>query len=432
MEILSLGEKIKRKRKEFNMTLKDLAGDRITPGQISLVESGKSNPSMDLLEYLADNLGTSVEYLMESEESQAQKICVYFENMAKAYLLNGDVEKSEIYLEKALLYSEKYLLSLIEAEAHYIRGKIYLYKKAYSLAQQSFLESNVIFMKNNAYEKVIKTLLNLGIITLTLRAYHSSITYFQQAEKLYKDNEIGDDYLIGEIYYFISYNYFKLENVDKARHYCYLAENQFKILNDKKHYAKNLLKLAEVASDDGDMERAIKYSNKSLRVYREIDQNKLTSSIENDLGKLFSEFNLIETSFNHLNRAREMRVQQNDDMLIETLINICENHIRLKNIEKSKKLLSEIREFANDKNPKVIIKYYLLKYRVDLQEQSEIEAENTLIMALTISKNMELIKSAGDISIILGNFYMSKGNMIDASKYLSEGMEIFKELNIIK
>jgi transcriptional regulator with XRE-family HTH domain len=73
MEILSLGEKIKRKRKQLNMTLKDLAKDRITPGQISLVESGRSNPSVDLLEYLADTLNTTVEYLMESEESQAEK-----------------------------------------------------------------------------------------------------------------------------------------------------------------------------------------------------------------------------------------------------------------------------------------------------------------------------------------------------------------------
>ena len=37
MEILTLGDKIKRRRKELEMTLKDLAGDRITPGQISLV-----------------------------------------------------------------------------------------------------------------------------------------------------------------------------------------------------------------------------------------------------------------------------------------------------------------------------------------------------------------------------------------------------------
>ena len=46
-------KKLNEERKELNMTLKDLAGDRITPGQISLVESGRFNPSMDLLEYLA-------------------------------------------------------------------------------------------------------------------------------------------------------------------------------------------------------------------------------------------------------------------------------------------------------------------------------------------------------------------------------------------
>ena len=78
MEILSLGEKIKKKRKALNMTLKDLAKDRITPGQISLVESGRSNPSMDLLEYLSLNLNTTVEYLIESEDSQAEKISKYY------------------------------------------------------------------------------------------------------------------------------------------------------------------------------------------------------------------------------------------------------------------------------------------------------------------------------------------------------------------
>ncbi len=73
MEILSLGEKIKRRRKELNMTLKELAGERITPGQISLVESGRSNPSMDLLEYIAITLNTSVEYLMETEKHKLKR-----------------------------------------------------------------------------------------------------------------------------------------------------------------------------------------------------------------------------------------------------------------------------------------------------------------------------------------------------------------------
>ncbi|EGO86688.1 XRE family transcriptional regulator, partial [Clostridium botulinum C str. Stockholm] len=73
------------------MTLKDLAGDRITPGQISLVESGKSNPSMDLLEYLANTLNISIEYLMESEETQAEKICIYYENISESHILNNQL-----------------------------------------------------------------------------------------------------------------------------------------------------------------------------------------------------------------------------------------------------------------------------------------------------------------------------------------------------
>ena len=43
MNILSLGEKIKKLRKEKNMTLKELAGDRITAAQISHIERDKSH-----------------------------------------------------------------------------------------------------------------------------------------------------------------------------------------------------------------------------------------------------------------------------------------------------------------------------------------------------------------------------------------------------
>ena len=60
MQILSLGEKIKKLRKEQNMTLKELAGDRITAAQISHIERDKSHTSQELLEYSADKFGVSV------------------------------------------------------------------------------------------------------------------------------------------------------------------------------------------------------------------------------------------------------------------------------------------------------------------------------------------------------------------------------------
>lgn len=296
MEILSLGEKIKRKRKELNMTLKDLAGDRITPGQISLVESGRSNPSMDLLEYLADALKTSVEYLMESEETQAEKICMYYEQVAEAYILSGDYFMGERYIENGLYYSEKYNLEYRKARILFLTGKIHMLKDELVAAQQYFLSSNVIFIKNNNFEEVVKTFLCLGKITLKLKAYHSTSSYLKQAEKVYIDNNIGNDQLLGEIYYYMANSFFKTDNVKQSIDYAFLAKEKFQKIYNKKDYARTLLLLSDEYSESGDLINAIKYSKKALEVYQELEDISSIAEIENSLGRLFYEFENIEES----------------------------------------------------------------------------------------------------------------------------------------
>ncbi|MDZ5035031.1 transcriptional regulator, partial [Clostridium perfringens] len=144
----------------------------------------------------------SVEYLMESEETQAEKISIYYEQIAQSYILSGDYITGEKYIENALYYVEKYNLEYRKAKILYLRAQIYVEKNELTLAQQFFLSSNVIFIKNNNYEEVINTFLNLGKITLHLKAYYSASSYLRQAEKVYLDNNIGTDSLLGEIYYY--------------------------------------------------------------------------------------------------------------------------------------------------------------------------------------------------------------------------------------
>jgi len=432
MEILSLGEKIKRKRKELNMTLKDLAGSRITPGQISLVESGKSNPSMDLLEYLANTLNTAVEYLMESEEAQAEKICLFYQNIAEAHILNNDLQQAEQNIEKSIYYSEKYKLEYRRARNLSLRGDIYLARKDIAEAQQVFLSSNVIFIKNNSYEEIIKTFLKLGVITLELRGYQSASSYFKQAEKVFMDNQMGNDFLLGKIYYYIGYTYFKLEDMEKAIKYSYLAQEKFKQIDNKKEYANSLLLLAYEYNKKGDIKNAIKYSKITLKVFNEIDNLTYVSEIENNLGRLFYEFENMEESFIHLNKSKEIRQKTNDLKLIDTLANICENYIKLKSISQAKEVLEHILEYIEDGNYKALCQYYLLKYRVDLLEDNKSEAEKTLLKALDFVKEQDQIKESAEISIMIGKFYIDGGRTSDAAKYLNEGVELFKKLKVIK
>lgn len=432
MEILSLGEKIKRRRKELNMTLKDLAGDRITPGQISLVESGRSNPSMDLLEYLANTLKTSVEYLMETEETQAEKICTYFEQVAESYILAGDMILGEKYIENSLYYAEKYNLEYRKAKNMYLRGQIYMKKEEFVSAQQFFLSANVIFIKNNYYEEMIRTFLYLGKITLELKAYHSASSYLKQAEKVYVDNNLGDDYLLGEIYYNMAVTYFNIEDTKNSINYSYLAKSKFEQLYDKKKYAKTLLLLSEEYNKKGDLESAIKYSKNALQVYYELADAENISNIENNLGRLFCQFDNIEESFVHFEIAKEIRSRQKDNKIIETLINICENYIKLKDTNKCKEVLEEIEKVLDTSDEDAFIEYKLLNYRISLLKENFIEAENVLQDTFRIAKEGKINKKAGEIAVLLGKFYLDHKNDSEAAKYLNEGVSIFKELGVIR
>lgn len=432
MEILSLGEKIKRRRKELNMTLKDLAKDRITPGQISLVESGRSNPSMDLLEYLSSSLNTTVEYLMESEESQAEKISRYYSQVAESYILIEDYSKGEEYIQEALKYTEKYNLEYRKAKILYLRGLTNILKGELTLAQQFFLSANVIFIKNNNYEEIIQTFLNLGRITLDLKAYNSASSYLRQAEKVYTDNNIGNDYILGKIYYYMSKTYFAIEDTENAKEYAYLAKGKFEQIYDKKEYAKTLLHISEEYSDKGDLANAIKFSDKTLKIYEEVNRINNLSSIENNLGKMFYDFEKIEESFKHYKLAKEIIGNQNDKLFVETTLNMCKNHIKLKNIIKCEALLKEVYPRISDDNYEGIIEYNLIRYRIHTIKEEFDSAEMILIQTYKLAKDKGLYKKAGELAIMLGKYFMDKKYMDKATEFLDEAVSLYKQEGILE
>ena len=431
MEILSLGEKIKRRRKELNMTLKDLAGTRITPGQISLVESGRSNPSMDLLEYLAGALKSSVEYLMESEETQAEKICIYYEQIAESYILNSEFILGEEYIEKALYYAEKFDLEYQKALNLYLRSKICMEKNELALAQQLLLSANVIFIKNNSYNEMAKSFLYLGKITAQLRAFHSTISYLRQAEKIYIDNNLGDDFMLGEIYFQMAEAYYKLEDNKSAMDYSFLAREKFDQIHNREKYAKTLLQISEEYNKKGDLLNAIKYSKKTLEVYKELQEEKKVSGIENSLGKLFYHFDNIEESFKHFEIAKDIRIRTNDSSVIETMMNICENYIKIKSVENCEKVLAQLSDLIQEDDVDMIIRKNLLWARVYSLKEMYDEIERILIETFKYSKANGASENTAKLAIMLGKYYIDFKKDSEAAKYLDEGVNIFKELGLL-
>ena len=68
--IETLGERIRKLRKQQKLTLEALAGKELTKGMLSLIENNKANPSMESLSYIAERLGVEVVELLEEVSTQ--------------------------------------------------------------------------------------------------------------------------------------------------------------------------------------------------------------------------------------------------------------------------------------------------------------------------------------------------------------------------
>ena len=68
--IETLGERIRKLRKQQKFTLEALAGSELTKGMLSLIENNKANPSMESLTYIAKRLGVEVSELLEEVSSR--------------------------------------------------------------------------------------------------------------------------------------------------------------------------------------------------------------------------------------------------------------------------------------------------------------------------------------------------------------------------
>ena len=166
-------------------------------------------------------------------------------------------------------------------------------------------------------------------------------------------------------------------------------------------------------------------------MYGKLEEEKNISAIENNLGKLFFEFDNIEEAFRHYNVAKEIRMRNNDTNVIETLINICEGYIKIKEIDKCEEVLEEIKTLIDGTDVEQIIEQNLLWYRVYTIKEMADEAELVLLETFNLAKVNGLEKRAAELAILLGRYYIGIKKDYEAAKYLDEGVKIFRNLGIL-
>lgn len=430
MEILSTGEKIKKHRKKLGMTLKDLAGNRITTGQISLIESGKSNPSMDLLQYLADSLNISVEYLIESEYNQAIKICNYYEDMAFCFVYQNDLERANEYLSNIENILNDYDIEEFRYKISFINGIINYKLGNYSIATYNFLSSNVGFLKYSMYKELVDSYLYLSYICIGNEDNIGSIIHLECAIKIIESHIVNRDVSLFKAYYLISDCYFKVGDGYQGNYYLNKAMSILDNVYNPRGKIDIFLNQSEDYMELNDIDNAIKFSKLSREYFEDINRMENVNLVQVGISNRLIEKNKLVDAKIYLNRAKNIVEDYNFDNLLEIYGVFISLYIKENSIDKAKYYLCKYEKILDMGNIEGVLRFFILKYKVHMLEESYADAEILLILAYNFFKDNKFHKQSGDFCLYLSKLYFDMGRYVESSNSMDEVLVQYEKANL--
>ena len=430
MNILSLGEKIKKLRKEKNMTLKELAGDRITAAQISHIERDKSHTSYELLEYLSERLDVSIDYLLETKEMQSKKITDNLILQSEIYIKRDALDEAEKEIHEIIEICEEYGLSENYGKCNYLLGDIYLKRKDGATANFYFEKALFYFIKNDDKKRIFQCYMNIANIYFDEEFYQVSLTNYYFAKDILEEINIDDPDTYKELYSKISKCYMKLNDSEKSLEFIEKIGNIDNDYSPEQEIELLVLKAKKLLAE-GEYVKSKDYFANALKIIEKEENKDKLAQIYLTVGSIYAEMGDNEKFLEYSEKVYDIKKNDTDEYMMNSLYNIIQSYIDADDFEMAKKY-SKLALAAAIKNKSKYDEYKALKYYCDIYKykgETDISIEY-LIKCIEIVSKLDEEKILGNLYIELGQLYSGISKEKELECY-QKGITIFKDLEII-
>lgn len=430
MNILSLGEKIKKLRKEKNMTLKELAGDRITAAQISHIERDKSHTSYELLEYLSERLDVSIDYLLETKEMQSKKITDNLILESEIYIKKGELDDAEKEIHQIIEICEEYDLSENYGKCNYLLGNIYLKRKDSRKANFYFEKALFYFIKNDDKKRIFECYMNSADIYFEDGFYQVALKNYSFAKDILNQITTDEPDTYKDLYSKISKCYMRMDDSEKALEYIELIGSIDNNYSPTQEVEMLVLKAKKLLSE-GKYLDSKDYFTKALKIIEKEENKDKLAQVYLTVGKIYGEMGDNEKLLQYSEKVYDLKKSDSDEYMMDSLFNIIESYIDSNNFEQAKKY-SKLALAAAIKTKSKYDEFRALKYYCDIYKykgETEISIEY-LLKCIDIVSTLDKEEVLGNLYIELGQLYsgISKDKELECYQ---KGVTIFKNLEII-
>jgi tetratricopeptide (TPR) repeat protein len=348
---LRLGERLRQLRGAAGMTQTDLAGDRFSKEYVSQIERGKTRPTRETIDWLAQRLGVDPGFLANGvsadergrvdaaltragallEARRNDEALEEFESIRAAVLATGMPE-----LEARALSGE----ATVRMRVGDVREAIALLERARALSEgTSFSDverGDVLFL--------------LGVARYKLNSIQTSIALFDEALKVAERSEIPSDQLRSNILAWRSRCYRRRRDLEAAREDVERALELAEGLNDKRTAADIYFQASIIADREGHWVLARSYAERAKAAYEELSDRGNLGRLLNNLGGINFLLGHPEEAVDFLKDAVGIALEVGNDAEAAHAVNgIAQVHLRTGDVKRAEEQARYALELLGDR-----------------------------------------------------------------------------------
>src|SRR4051812_30724698 len=411
---LRLGERLRQLRVAAGMTQTELAGDRFSKEYVSQIERGKTRPTPDTIQWLAERLSVDAGFLANgvSADERGRVDAA----LARADALLEARRNDEALAEFEQVRSAVLSTGLSELEVRALSGEATVRMRLGEVREAiALLERARALTESNAFSDVERgdVLFRLGVARFKLNSVQTAIALFDEALKVAERSEIPSDSLRSNILAWRSRCYRRRRDLEAAREDVERALELAESLNDTRTAADVYFQASIIADREGHWVLARSYAERAKAAYEELSDRGNLGRLLNNLGGINFLLGHPEDALSFLKDAVRIALEVEDDAEAAHAVNgIAQVHLRTGNVKRAEEqaryalelLDGRVDEIAEIGNAQLVLGRALLEQdRLDEAEEAFAAGERAYDQLSSGSHRASAWVAQGDLAARRGD-----------------------------
>jgi tetratricopeptide (TPR) repeat protein len=282
---LRLGERLRQLRVAAGMTQTQLAGHRFSKEYVSQIERGKTRPTRETINWLAERLGVDAGYLANGVSADERGRVD--SALARAEALIEGRRNLEAVEEFENIRSAVLATGMLELEVRALSGEATARMREGQIREAiELLDRARVLTEREGFSDVERAdvLFRLGVARYKLSSVQTAIGLFDEAMKLAERSQLPSDHLRSNILAWRSRCYRRRRDLEAAREDVERALELAEGLNDRHTTADIFFQASIIADREGHWVLARSYAERAKAIYEEISDRRNLGRLMNNLG----------------------------------------------------------------------------------------------------------------------------------------------------